>query len=102
MKREIKTQQRLVIEQLLKGKKLTSKKAIVYFNIMRLASVITALKKEGWEIQTEYRANINGGRYAVYSMKIEYISSYMTANKIFGNEETIEYIVDNIIIEDKK
>ncbi len=99
MKREIKTQQRIVIEHLLKGKKITSKKAIVYFNIMRLASVVNALKNIGWDIQTEYRVNINGGRYAVYYMSNETIQDYFTANKIFGDKEIIEYIYDNIIDE---
>jgi len=61
-----KTQQEIVRDQLEFGKHLTSKKAILYFNIMRLASVITALKNKGMKIQTEYRVNEIGGRYAVY------------------------------------
>jgi hypothetical protein len=103
MKREVKTQQRLVIEHLLNGKKLTSKKAIVYFNIMRLASVVNVLKNQGWDIKTEYRVNLSGGRYAVYYLEEDYIFDYFRANKIFGDEETIRYIADEIIsIYDKK
>ncbi len=92
--KERKSQQKEIKEHLLRGKKISQKKALVYYDITRLTSVIHELKKQGWDIKTEYRANERGGRYAVYYMEPEYISDYIKANTIFGERETIAEIAE--------
>ncbi len=64
-----KTQIEIVREYLMKGKILTSRKAIVYFNIIRLSDIIFRLRKEGLNIITDRQPNYSGpGTYAEYKI----------------------------------
>lgn len=62
-----KTQKELVKEHLLNGKRLSTRKAFAYWNIIRLSGVIYVLREEGLDIKVEWKENkVNRGRYAQY------------------------------------
>ena len=66
----MKSQKTLVKEYLLKGKVLTSRKAIIYWNVIRLSAIIFNLREDGLNIITERQINYTGkGTYAEYSIK---------------------------------
>lgn len=66
----MKTQKQLVLDYLLKGKKISSRKAIAYFNIIRLSAIIYYLKRDGFKIESERKYNLNGkGQYVEYFLK---------------------------------
>lgn len=66
----MKTQKEIVKDYLLEGKKISQRKAIAYFNIIRLGAIIYTLKKEGMNIETYLKPNVyNNSRYAEYSLK---------------------------------
>ena len=68
-------QKQLVLDYLWKGKKISARKAIAYFNIIRLSAIIYYLKKDGIEIETERKDNLNGkGQYVEYYLKNSIIS----------------------------
>ena len=65
----MKTQKEIVREYLMKGKVLTTRKGIVYWNIIRLSHIIFMLREEGLQLQTKRQLNYNGrGTYAEYSI----------------------------------
>lgn len=60
------TQREKVRAHLEKEGNITSWEAITKYKITRLAEYIYELRKEGFEIRTEYRTNKEGVTYAVY------------------------------------
>jgi len=70
-----KSQKQLVLDYLWRGKKISARKAIAYFNIIRLSAIIYYLKRDGIEIETERKFNLNGkGQYVEYFLKNSFIS----------------------------
>jgi hypothetical protein len=66
----MKTQKQIILDYLKKGKKINQRKAIAYFSIIRLSSVIFNLKKDGWEIEREQKKNLLfRGFYYEYKLK---------------------------------
>ena len=64
------TQKELVLKHLMDGKSITQRKAIYYYNIIRLSGIIWYLRNEGYNIVTENRPNyMNNSTHAVYSLK---------------------------------
>ena len=70
------SQKELILAHLLKGKSITAREAIAYFNIIRLSAIIWTLKKEGYQFITKHKMNYNGvGQYAKYKLvnkKVKY------------------------------
>lgn len=65
----MKSQKQLVLEYLLKGRSITQREAIAYWNIIRLGAIIYSLKKEGYKFITLQKLNYNGkGKYASYRL----------------------------------
>ena len=63
----MKTQKELVKEYLLRGKAVNQRKAIVYWNIIRLGAIIYRLKNEGMNIKSISLPNAhNNGWYKEY------------------------------------
>jgi len=63
------TQKELVLKHLLEGNRISQRKAISYYNIIRLSAVIFDLRNEGHVIVTEYKPNYhNNASHAVYYM----------------------------------
>ena len=61
------SQKTRILAALKKGKWITQKDAICLWECYRLASRITELKAEGWNIKTVLMSNgSNGGRHAQY------------------------------------
>ena len=64
------TQKEIIRNYLLKGKRISQRKAIAYFNIIRLSAIIWKLRGEGMEIETYRKSNIyNNSSYAEYYTK---------------------------------
>lgn len=60
------TQREKVQSHLERNGKITSWEAIIKYKITRLAEYIYELRKEGYDITTEYKTNEEGVTYAVY------------------------------------
>jgi hypothetical protein len=60
--------QRLVLQHLLDGRKVTQRTAAGEFNCWRLAVVCERLRKKGFDIKTELRKGNNGAYYGVYHL----------------------------------
>ena len=65
------TQKELILKHLISGKSITQRKAMYYYNIIRLSGVIWYLRRDGHDIETENRTNYqNNKTHAVYSLNI--------------------------------
>ena len=65
------TQKQLVLNHLLSGRSLSSRKAISLFNCIRLSAIIFNLRHQGLDIISERKqSTINNGTYVSYYLKI--------------------------------
>lgn len=68
----MKTQKQLILNYLKQGKSISQRKAIAYFNIIRLSAVIYDLKKDGYEFEKINKKNVfYSGSYSEYKLKIK-------------------------------
>lgn len=64
---DMKSQKQLILEHLLKGKGITQRECIAFFNCIRLSAIIYDLKKDGYKFITIHKPNVmNNGKYAKY------------------------------------
>ncbi|SDC25714.1 helix-turn-helix domain-containing protein [Acinetobacter boissieri] len=65
------THQNQVLTYLKDGKTISQAEAIYHFNCYSLTSVISRLRKSGYEVTTHYESNINNrGMHARYKLKV--------------------------------
>lgn len=64
------TQKETILDHLLAGKTLTQLKAMHVYKIMRLASRIEELRRDGHDIITTMKVDEAGSSYAEYSLKV--------------------------------
>ena len=58
-----------VLHHLNSGKSITPLEALGLYGSFRLAAVVHALKKKGYDIITDIKVDMNGSRYGQYSLK---------------------------------
>jgi hypothetical protein len=63
-----KTQNQMILDDLIRGRKLTALESLERHGCMRLASRIHELKQEGWEIAKKEVIK-NGKHYSAYFLK---------------------------------
>ena len=69
-----KTQQEIIINYLSSGKTITNPHALINWNILRLGSVVSALRKKGYPIKSRRKTNNdNTGSFSVYYFDKEYL-----------------------------
>ena len=61
------SQKKVILRELLKGKKISQLSALRQFDCMRLADVVWNLRKEGHDVKREWRKQ-GGRRIAVYKL----------------------------------
>jgi hypothetical protein len=57
-----------VLHHLNSGKSITPLEALGLYGSFRLAAVVHSLKKRGYDIITNIKVDMNGSRYAEYSL----------------------------------
>lgn len=62
------TQKLRVLEWLKNKKELTTREAVIEMSIMSLPRRIMELRRDGHNIQMEYRTSQNGAKYGVYRL----------------------------------
>jgi len=73
----MKTQKQIVLEYLLRGKRLSQRGAIVNWSIIRLSSIIHILRNEGFPIITDYQPNLyRTGSYGEYYISQDVIETF--------------------------
>ena len=73
------TQKKAILQHLLKGKSITQREAIAFFNCIRLSAVIYDLKKEGYEFEIKDKKNLMGkGKYRKYKLKMKKVDIIFT------------------------
>lgn len=63
-----KSQMQMVLDHLVAGKDITPLEALERFGVFRLAAIIHALRKEGFEIVTNLISNGGKNKFASYTM----------------------------------
>ena len=68
------SQKEIILNYLIEGKKISQRKAIAYWGIIRLGAIIYSLKKDGIPIKTISKDNILfKGKYVEYYIEKEFI-----------------------------
>lgn len=62
------TQNRMILEALKRGEKLTVMEALTRYGVFALSQRCGELRRMGWPIQSEMKTLQNGKRIAVYAM----------------------------------
>lgn len=61
-------QQKTILGHLSKGQSISNMEALVVYNISRLSDVILKLRRKGYAVQTEVRADNAGHKYSRYTL----------------------------------
>ena len=63
------SQKNLVLSWLKNQGELTTREAVVSLGILCLPKRISELRRDGWDISTEYRTSPSGKKYGVYRLE---------------------------------